>query len=78
MKLIQTIAIALSAAVLPACVSNPTDPAELAAWEAEKAARTASRAKAPGSVLPGSSRATEDASVEFERFREAFQPDGDF
>ena len=47
------IAAALAVATLSACVAVPTDPAELAAYRAENTARTASRAKAPGSIVAG-------------------------
>lgn len=55
---------------IPACVTAPTDPAQLAAWNAEKEARTLARRPEAGSVLPGKDRGTDD----FEEVRESLQP----
>lgn len=66
MKII--IAAALAAASLSACVTAPTDPAELAAWNAEKTARTEARRPAPGSVVanpPANPEAFEDLKAEY-------------
>ena len=61
----NAVLILLASAALSACVTAPTDPAELAAWNAEKTARTESRRPAPGSVLPGyAQRASTEQEVQ--------------
>lgn len=73
MKRVIPFAAFAAALAVSGCVSAPSGQADLAAWEAEKSARTEARRKAPGSVLPGSARATEDGSQAFEDYRDTFQ-----
>jgi hypothetical protein len=66
------IAAALAAASLSACVTAPTDPAALAAWEAEKTARTEARRPPAGSVVANPKSNPED----FEELKkQTAQPD---
>lgn len=65
-------AIIFALSIVSACVTSPTDPAQLAAWQAEKTARTEARRPAPGSVV-----ASPDLDpADFEELkRQAAQPD---
>lgn len=67
----KTIAIIAAALCLSACVTAPTDPAQLAAWNTEKTARTLARRPEAGSVLPGKAPANPEA---FEDLKESHQP----
>jgi len=67
----KTLASIVAAAIcLTGCVTAPTDPAMLAAWNAEKTARTEARRIAPGSVYASPSQNPED----FEGVRKQVQP----
>jgi curli biogenesis system outer membrane secretion channel CsgG len=51
---------ALAAASLSACVTAPTDPVQLAAWKAEKTARTEARRPEAGSIVAGQRQDPDD------------------
>lgn len=51
---------ALAAASLSACVTAPTDPVQLAAWKAEKMARTEARRPEAGSIVAGQRQDPDD------------------
>lgn len=54
-------------ASISACVTSPTDPAALAAWNAEKTARTAARRPEPGRISHDQSSSFEALKKEFPR-----------
>jgi len=56
-------------AALSACVTPPTDPEELAAWNAEKTARTEARRPQSGSIVANAADNPED----FETLKEELQ-----
>lgn len=58
------------ASCLTACVTAPTDPAELEAWNAEKAARTEARRPQPGSIVAN----PRDNAEEFDDYKEELEP----
>ena len=72
MKTFKEIASIVALFALAACVTAPTNPADLAAWNAEKSARTESRRPDPGSVLPKGAKPSQD----FEEVKETFEPVG--
>ncbi len=72
MKIFKALTSIAALVALAACVTSPTDPAELAAWNAEKAARTEARRHDPGSVLPKGAKPSQD----FEEVKETFEPVG--
>jgi hypothetical protein len=72
MKIFKALASLAALLALAACVTAPTDPAMLAAWNAEKAARTEARRPDPGSVLPKGAKPSQD----FEGVKENFEASG--